>query len=913
MDKFSFISHADPATIESMYRSYKENPENVEESWRDFFLGFDFALQNFQKKPGDIVPDNFAKEVKVLALINAYRDRGHLFTKTNPVRERRKYRPTLDIENFGLTKEDLNEEFQAGEEIGLGKTTLAKIIERLQEIYCDAIGIDIDYIRHPEKIQWLREKIERTPKRKFTVEEKKHILKKLDQATVFEEFLHKKFVGQKRFSLQGSESLIPALDFIIEEAALLGIKEFVFGMAHRGRLNVLANIFGKTYKDIFAEFEGKEYEDRSGFDGDVKYHLGYSCEVETDHKKKIKMTMMPNPSHLEAVDPVALGLVRSKIDHNIKNEKEILPILIHGDAAIAGQGIVYEVIQMAQLRGYRVGGTLHIVVNNQVGFTTNYLDGRSSTYCTDVAKVTASPVFHVNADNVEAVLHACELALQYRETFGGDVFIDLLGYRKYGHNEGDEPRFTQPLLYKIIAKHPPTREIYLKSLLEENVITKEEAKKMEEEFQNLLQERLNESKQITRSKITSFLEKEWQHIETEQSEKDLIKSPETGVSKQKIRELAKKIFTLPQDKKFFNKIVRLMNERHDMVMKDEKVDWGVAETLAYATLLSEGHPVRISGQDVERGTFSHRHAVIKIEDSEEEYIPLRNISDNQAPFYIYNSLLSEYAVLGFEYGYAFGVPDGLTVWEAQFGDFYNGAQIVVDQFISSAEDKWNVKNGVVMYLPHGFEGQGAEHSSARIERFLQLCAENNMIVCNPTTPANFFHLLRRHLKWPYRKPLVIFTPKSLLRHPLCVSTIDELEKSKFQPVLDDPEQKNKVETLILCSGKIYYELIEKRKEYGVNDVAIVRIEQLYPFPEEQVNAMLDKYKDASRKLWVQEEPQNMGPWWYICSKLGYDRLKLVSIPESASPSTGSYKLHQKRMQDLFDKVFEKQKITKQQL
>lgn len=909
MDKFSFISNAEPSAIEHLYKQYLQNPSAVDATWRDFFAGFDFAVRNFNQT--EKIPENFSKEMKVLALINAYRDRGHLFTRTNPVRERRKYTPTLDIENFGLTKEDLSTYFQAGEEIGIGRATLAQIIDRLKEIYCQSVGIDVDYIRKPEVVKWLRHHIERTPRKTFSKEEKKHILARLNQATVFEQFLHKKYVGQKRFSLEGAESLIPALDYLIEQAAKGGVEEFVVGMAHRGRLNVLANIFGKTYEDIFNEFEGKEYDDREGFDGDVKYHLGFSCEKISDRNKKIRMTLVPNPSHLEAVDPVVLGLVRARIDHALKEEKKILPILIHGDAAIAGQGVVYEVIQMSKLRGYKVGGTLHIVINNQVGFTTNYLDGRSSTYCTDVAKVTASPVFHVNADDVEAVLYAFDLAFRFRQEFGQDVFIDLLGYRRYGHNEGDEPRFTQPVLYKLIAQHPPQRQIYMQSLVKDNVITPEEAALLEAEYQQMLQERLEEAKQIPKTKITSFLEQDWKHIKDSTPE-DILRPVNTGVDKKILKTLAEKIYTLPREKKFFSKVQRLMEERKKMVTDTEIIDWGTAETLAYATLLNEGYPVRISGQDVERGTFAHRHAVLKIEDSEQEYIPLQHIGPHQGSFYIYNSLLSEYAVMGFEYGYAFGTPDGLTIWEAQFGDFYNGAQIIVDQFISSAEDKWNVKNGLVLFLPHGFEGQGAEHSSARMERFLLLCAENNMIVVNPTTPANFFHLLRRHLIWPYRKPTIVFTPKSLLRHPLCVSPLNDFSEGRFQTVIieDKEVQSEKIQWLILCTGKIYYELIQQREKYGVQDMVIIRIEQLYPFPKREVEAVFHKYSSARYKYWIQEEPANMGAWGYINRMLGSGILQLISLPESASPSTGSHHLHEKRMQKIFDTIFKNARAIK---
>ena len=706
----------------------------VEPSWRTFFDGYEFA--KFSYEDIDKIPSNVLKEFRVINLINGYRSRGHLFTKTNPVRER-KYRPTLDIKNYGLEEVDLLTVFQASEQVGLEPCTLNEIIIHLEQTYCQSIGIEYQYIRHPERVEWIRKNIELKNRPQFSVEQKKHILHKLNQATVFEQFLQKKFVGQKRFSIEGAESLIPALDVLIENGSNLGLKEFVVGMAHRGRLNVLANIFNKTYDKIFSEFEGKEYDDEVLFDGDVKYHLGITSEIKTDNGNDVKITLSPNPSHLEAVDPIVEGITRSKLDHELNgDEKKILPILIHGDAAIAGQGIVYEVIQMAQLDGYRTGGTLHIIINNQVGFTTNYLDARSSTYCTDVAKTTLCPVFHVNGDDIEAVVQTLDIALRYRQQYSRDVFVDLLCYRKYGHNEGDEPKFTQPKLYKLIAKHPNPREIYLKRLIDEHVVSEEEGIRMEKEFDDMLQERLNDAKQIEKAKITNFLEDVWSDYRKSKSE-DFQTSPDTSVNKKILIKLAKKLNHLPEGKKYFRKIVKLFDDRLKMIESD-KLDWAMGELLAYATLLNEGYSVRISGQDVERGTFSHRHAVVKTEDDEEEVIPLNLLNENQAKFQIYNSLLSEYAVLGFDYGYAFNTPKGLTIWEAQFGDFFNGAQIIIDQFLSAAEDKWGTPNGLVILLPHGYEGMGSEHSSARIERFLQLCAEDNFQVANCTNPANYF-------------------------------------------------------------------------------------------------------------------------------------------------------------------------------
>ena len=910
MDKFSFLSNADVSAVDELYQNYKKDPNSVDEGWAKFFEGFDFARANYNSEPAlssktAVFESGISldKEFKVLSLINGYRTRGHLFTKTNPVRERRKYSPTLDIENFGLSKEDLSTKFKAAAEIGLKETSLQEIIDHLEETYCNSIGIEYRYIRKPDKVKWLQERLETNRNRPdFSNDEKKHMLHKLSQAVIFEEFLHKKFVGQKRFSLEGGESLIPALDALIEMGAGMGIKEFVVGMAHRGRLNVLANIFNKTYANIFSEFEGKEYEDNL-FDGDVKYHLGYSCDINTDNGKKVKLTLAPNPSHLEAVDPVVEGISRAKIDDYLGSNDKIAPILIHGDASIAGQGVVYEVIQMANLEGYRTGGTIHIVINNQIGFTTDYLDGRSSTYFTDVGKVTLSPVFHVNGDDVEAVVHTIKLALEYRNKYKKDVFVDLLCYRKYGHNEGDEPRFTQPILYKAISKHQNPREIYLQSLLDSGVISDEDAKEMKLTFGDMLQERLTESKQIDKAVITNFLEKTWEGIRPSTAD-DFKASTETKFDKKRLLEIGKKVVHLSDDKPFFKKSKKLMEDRRKMLEDTNQLDWGMAETLAYASLLDEGHPIRISGQDVERGTFSHRHAVIKVEDSEEEYLPLNNISNEQAKFEIYNSLLSEYAVLGFEYGYAMAMPNALTIWEAQFGDFNNGAQIIIDQFLSSAEDKWRSKSGLVMLLPHGYEGQGAEHSSARLERYLTLSADYNMQVVNCTTPASFYHVLRRQLKREFRTPLVVMTPKSLLRHPKAVSTIEELAEGKFQEIIDDSSVNAKdIKTVVCCSGKLYYELLSAREEAGAKDIALIRIEQLYPFPQEQLNKVLNNYKASENLLWVQEEPENMGAWRFIKTTTEQSAdWKVISRNASASPAAGSSKVFSRRQKAIIDAV-----------
>ena len=900
LDRFSFLNSIDIDYIDELHQRYLVDKRLVEPSWRSFFDGYEFSKFNYQEV--DEIPTNVLKEFRVINLINAYRSRGHLFTKTNPVRERRKYHPTLEIKNFGLDQEDLLTVFQASEQVGLEPCSLNDIIIHLEATYCESIGIEYQYIRHPERVEWIRKNIELKNRPQFSKDQKKHILHKLNQATVFEQFLQKKFVGQKRFSIEGAESLIPALDVLIENGSNLGLKEFVVGMAHRGRLNVLANIFNKTYDKIFSEFEGKEYDEEVLFDGDVKYHLGITSEVMTDSGNNVKITLSPNPSHLEAVDPVVEGITRSKIDHELGgDEKKILPILIHGDAAIAGQGVVYEVVQMAQLKGYRTGGSLHIVINNQVGFTTNYLDARSSTYCTDIAKSTLCPVFHVNGDDIEAVVQTLDIALRYRQEYSRDVFVDLLCYRKYGHNEGDEPKFTQPKLYKIIANHPNPREIYLKKLVDENVVNIEEGNQMEKEFDDMLQERLDDAKQIEKAKITNFLEEVWTDFR-KSKRNDFENSPPTGVEKSKLLLLAKKMNSLPEGKKYFRKIVKLFDDRLKMIESD-KLDWAMGELLAYATLLDEGKSIRISGQDVERGTFSHRHAIIKTEDDEEEIVPLNLLNDHQGKFEIYNSLLSEYAVLGFDYGYAFNTPNGLTIWEAQFGDFFNGAQIIIDQFLSAAEDKWGTPNGLVMLLPHGYEGMGSEHSSARIERFLQLCAEENFQVANCTNPANYFHLLRRQIARPFRKPLVVFTPKKLLRYNRAVSSIQEMSSGSFQEVIDDSlATPSKINQVVLCSGKFYYDLVEHYETLDKANIAFVRLEQLYPYPETQLKSIFNKYGKDCKYVWAQEEPLNMGPWSYILRKWEYSKIVCFSREESGSPASGSPKVFERRQQEIINKV-----------
>ncbi|MFV0147496.1 2-oxoglutarate dehydrogenase E1 component [Empedobacter falsenii] len=924
MDRFSFLNAAHLEFIGDLYDQYVQYPDSIEPSWKAFFQGYDFANATYDGEPlfapapnkgnqttqarvnpavVSQVPDNVQKEFKVINLIDAYRTRGHLFTKTNPVRARRTFEPSLDIKNFGLTDADLGLTFNAGEILGIGgPITLREIIGHLENMYCESIGIEYMYVREPQRINWIQNWLNQNLNQpKLSKEEKERVLEKLNEATAFENFMHTKYVGQKRFSVEGNESLIPALDTLINRSADHGVQEVIVGMAHRGRLNVLANIFGKSYSQIFSEFEGKAF-DTDLMAGDVKYHMGSSNQVKALNGKEIKINLAPNPSHLETVDAVVEGITRAKAEEDYKDDySKIIPILIHGDAAVAGQGIVYEVVQMAGLDGYKTGGTVHVVVNNQIGFTTNYLDARTSTYCTDVAKVTLSPVMHVNSDDVEAVVHAFRFAADYRAEFGSDVFIDLLGYRKYGHNEGDEPKFTQPKLYNVISKHPNPREIYKEQLLKEGVIGEEIVKQKEAEFKALLEKNFEASKEIERNHIFPFMPEEWEGFEIADDAK-VFEQANTAYDEAKLKEIAKAVSTVPEGKKLIKKVSRLIEGRGKMIEED-KIDWGLGEALAFGSILTDGRNVRVSGEDVERGTFSHRHAVVKTEDTEEEIILLNHINDEQGQLRIYNSLLSEYAVLGFDYGYAMANPKALTIWEAQFGDFVNGAQIVIDQYISAAEDKWKLQNGLVMLLPHGYEGQGAEHSSARLERFLQMCAGNNMFVANITTPANFFHALRRQVVTDYRKPLVVMSPKSLLRHPSAVSSLADFTNGGFQEIIEDVTvDAKKVKKVVFCSGKIYYDLDKKRQELGDKETAIIRLEQLYPLNEEKVDTIISKFGDA-RLVWAQEEPENMGAWMYILRKLRKYPFDVVSPAESAATAPGSSKRWAAIYEEVINKVF----------
>ena len=909
MDRFSFLNTVHTGFIEDLYEKYLENPDAVEPSWRSFFQGYDLANSDFSldgEEEGDVeIPEQVYKEFKVIELINGYRTRGHLFTKTNPVRNRRTYTPNLSIGNFGLEESDLQRVFNAGSILGLPPSTLGVIIDHLEKIYCDSIGIEYMFIRNPEEISWWQNKLNENDNHpNYTPETKKYVLSKLNQAVTFEQFLQTKYVGQKRFSLEGGETLIPALGGLFRIAAeQFDVDEFVLGMAHRGRLNTLVNIFRKPIRELFNEFEGKDYED-DDFDGDVKYHLGSTIKKTLKSNKQITMNLVPNPSHLETVGAVAEGIARAKIDEDYHGDSsKLLPVVVHGDAAVAGQGIVYELIQMSKLKGYSTGGTIHIVVNNQIGFTTNYLDARSSTYCTDVAKVTLSPVLHVNADDVEAVTHAVLMALDFRMKFKRDIFIDLLGYRKYGHNEGDEPRFTQPILYKAISKQPNPRDVYNRKLMAEGVVDENYLPGLIKEYKGLLEREFTRAKEDAASHVVPFMDNVWSGF-MHQDRDGLLLSVGTKYPQRNLENIAKVVSTIPEGVKFLRKAERILKDREKMAFETDRMDWSMAEIFAFGSLLEEGYNVRISGQDVERGTFSHRHAILRDEISSETFNLLNRNPKNKGVMTIYNSSLSEYGVLGFDYGYAMAAPNTLTIWEAQFGDFSNGAQIIFDQYISAAEDKWKQQNGIVILLPHGYEGQGSEHSSARIERFLQLCAQDNMTIANCTTPGNFFHLLRRQMKRNFRKPLVVFTPKSLLRHTLATSGMDEFVNGEFQEVIDDVLDPENVTRMVFCSGKFYYDLLEERNLRKNDQVALVRIEQLFPLHQDKIERIIARYPKADKFIWAQEEPRNMGAWSYMLQRFELKNLEVRSRKYYAVPAAGSSARFKKRHKRVIESVFD---------
>ncbi len=913
MKDFSYITQSHPSFVENLYKEFLNDPESIDPEIRKFFEGFDFA-QTFNAGNGvaamapavleTMDTAQLAKEFSVFNLIAAYRKKGHLISNTNPIRARKNRGANLDLKYFGLAASDMETEFEAGNYLGLKKASLKNILDTLTTIYASHIGFEYNSIISQEKIDWLENEIEKTIPQPISLEKKKRILEKLNQGVVFEKFLHTKYVGQKRFSLEGGETTIPALDAIINTAVEFDVQEVVIGMAHRGRLNILANIMGKTYEQIFSEFEGTAIPDQTMGSGDVKYHMGYGSELLVN-EKKIYLKLMPNPSHLEAVDPVVVGFSRAKADVIYDSDfDKILPILIHGDAAVAGQGIVYEVLQMSGLDGYYTGGTIHFIINNQIGFTTDFDDARTSDYCTSLAATVQAPVFHVNGDDPEAVVKCVEIATRYRQKFNSDIFIDMLCYRKHGHNEGDDPKYTQPQLYTIIDKHVNPREAYSNFLLENGEAdAKDMAREMEKKFWNDLQERLDGLKQKPLPYHYQEPDKKWMSLHRATIE-DFEVSPVTGISKEQFKTVFDAIMKWPEGFKPLRKIEKLILDKIKLFDTETKVDWATAELLAYGSLLLDGKDVRLSGQDTKRGTFSHRHTELIEENTGESYSRLSTIPGAEGKFRIYNSLLSEYGVLGFEYGYALANPDALVIWEAQFGDFCNGAQIIIDQFISSGEQKWNRMNGLTLLLPHGYEGQGPEHSSGRMERFLQNCAELNMVVTNITTSANLFHAMRRQLNWQFRKPLINFSPKANLRHPGTYSQMEELLSGSFKEVIDDAgiTDPAKVKKVLLCSGKLYFDLAEKQQKENSTQTAIIRLEQIYPLPKKQLDVLHQKYAGATW-FWVQEEPLNMGAASYLQLNLRGINFGVISRQPSASTATGFSKVHAVEQAEIIETAF----------
>ncbi len=919
MKDFSYITNSSPAYIESVYQEFLKDPASVDPELKKFFEGFDFAVTNAPEKsngksateipetaaPKEVSTEiDWQREISAYRMILGYRNKGHLVAKTNPIRPRKDRGANIELSFYGFTEADLDKNFHAGQFIGLGTTTLRKILQHLEKCYTSHTGIEFKYISDQHKIDWLTRAIEQKMQEPLPLAQKERILEKLNQGVMFEKFLHTKYVGQKRFSLEGGETTIAALDAIINTAADHEVNEVAIGMAHRGRLNVLANIMGKTYEQIFSEFEGTAKMDQTMGSGDVKYHMGYGSVVHTVNDKKVHLKLMPNPSHLEAVDPVVVGFSRAKADVMYQSRfNKILPILIHGDASLAGQGIVYEVLQMAYLKGYYTGGTVHFVINNQLGFTTDFDDARSSDYCTSLAAAIQAPVFHVNGDDPEAVVKCAEIATLFRQEFHSDVFIDMVCYRRHGHNEGDDPKFTQPHLYALIDKHPNPREVYIQYLMKEGEPDVQElAKAMEKKFWNDLQERLDEVKQRPLPYQYQPPELEWKKLRRA-TVSDFDNSPVTAISEDNFNKVFQAMMQWPDDFKPLRKVEKLLQDKIKLFNTERKVDWATGELMAYGSLLLDGKHVRMSGQDIQRGTFSHRQAVLRNEENDKAYNRLSRIPGAKGKFRIYNSLLSEFGVLGFEYGYAMANPNALVIWEAQFGDFGNGAQTIIDQFIAAGEQKWNRMNGVTLLLPHGYEGQGPEHSSGRMERFLQLCAELNMVLTNITTAANFFHALRRQLAWPFRKPLINFSPKANLRHPGSYSQLDEFTSGGFREVIDDPlADTGKVKKVLFCSGKINFDLAERQQKEKRNDIAIIRLEQLYPLPYKQIDELYKKYNKATW-FWVQEEPLNMGAASFLQMNLKNINFGLVSRQASASTATGFNKVHVQEQAELIETAF----------
>lgn len=891
------LNNISPEWLESQYLLWKESPDSVESALRAFFEGFDLGRAEPPAALSGVSQAYALKQSGVQSLIYRYRDIGHLLACTDPLSPCKLSHPLLDLSAFGLAEADMETTFHTRRFLK-ESATLREIWETMRDTYCRSIGVEFMHIQDPAVRQWLMDRMEPERNRpRFSREERLGILEKLLEAAMFEEFLHRRFVGQKRFSLEGGEVLIPLLESLARRAAGRGMDDLILGMSHRGRLNVLANIFQKPYANIFAEFKDNV---EFGFvgEGDVKYHKGFSADRRFADGTAIHLTIAANPSHLEAVDPVVEGKARARQEHlGADGPRLVLPVLVHGDAAFAGQGLVAEVFNLSQLEGYRTGGTLHIVLNNQIGFTTLPQDARSTLYATDAAKMVQAPVFHVHGEDPEAVVHAARLALEYRQEFGRDVVVEVICYRRHGHNEGDEPYFTQPLMYQRIKGRPPVHRLYAEALIEDGV-----AREVVEGMMNGVGQRLQESLDKEAEPLDIGFHGGWEGVQRDYTP---IKV-ETGVAGETLKEMARIITTLPEGFHPHPKIAALLAKRRESVAQGAGLDWGTAESLAYATLLGEGVPVRLSGQDSRRGTFNHRHAFIYDQETEAIHAPLAVVSQSPRMFRVYDSMLSENAVLGFEYGFSLESPAALTIWEAQFGDFANGAQVIIDQFIAAGETKWDRVSGLVMLLPHGYEGQGAEHSSARIERYLQLCAENNIQICVPSTPAQLFHLLRRQVKQPFRKPLIVFTPKSLLRHPLCVSRLEELENSWFREILANGEHAGKVKSVLICSGKIYYELLERQEAEARDDTTVIRLEQLYPLRLDLLREAVAPYRDAAQFAWVQEEPANMGAWGFIrpyfFEILGKEP-RYVGRPEAAAPATGSHKVHKEEQERIINEAF----------
>jgi len=942
LDDFIFSGFIQPDLYDEMYQKFLQDPSQVDASWKDYFSRLNegeeapvspsleepvvsrdspFSILDEVKshqlkalKHVERQPVKASDENRILNLIQAYRHHGHLMAKVNPIEAFEKPSPlALNLKYLGFSEDELDKAFPTCGLTEKEHLPLREIVKTLQEIYCGNIGVEYMGFISPEAEMWLQQHIEPSKfKIQLRIDQKQMILQHLNKSGLFEWFLQTKYVGQKRFSLEGGETLIPMVAAIIETGANLGIEQFVVGMAHRGRLNVLCNILDKSYSDIFSEFEDNYIPESFEGSGDVKYHKGFSSEILTTHGHRVQISITPNPSHLESVNPVVEGQVRSlqtQMD-DLNDQNRAVPVLIHGDAAISGQGVVYETMQLSDLKGYSTGGSVHIVINNQIGFTTLPAEGRSTLYCTDIAKAFGAPVFHVNAEDPEGCIYATNLAVEMRQKFHCDVFIDLNCYRKYGHNEADEPAFTQPLEYQLIRQKKSIREIYRDDLIQQGILEKYLAEELEEEFKKGLKQALKGTKELIRSKPPVKIEKK------KIDRKELFKKTETDVSDSVLKKVAKTISQIPEGFTIHRKLKQIVKKREEMVTKngeDNPIDWGMAETLAYGTLLSEGTSVRISGQDSCRGTFSHRHAIWMDQKKERGYYPLKSLATDKTRFDIYNSPLSEYAVLGFEYGYTLCSPDSLVIWEAQFGDFFNGAQIIVDQYLSTGEQKWGQTSNIVLLLPHGYEGQGPEHSSGRIERFLTLCGDNNLTVANPTTPAQLFHLLRRQIKGEVKRPLIIFSPKALLRHPDCVSTLDGFTEGTFKEVLEDPAAPKSPKRMIFCSGKVYYDLITERERRKVKDVAIYRIEQLYPLNTGLIEELIASHDEVEEFQWVQEEPSNMGPWSYMRPRLQKllpegKKIQYIGRERSASPATGSLTVHKHQLRTLLNSVFPEEKL-----